>query len=189
MDGTTTQKYPLATLPTRTWNGLQVGGKRTVDGRQYFYHAGTDGVRRVGRKLHDDEDIRAEQPSLMVLPADPRVGSRWQQPAETSVLENTGPPWETLFRITRPLTLEYRIESVTDVVRVPAGEFRDCLRVVASGELSADVGNYVGRTAISVEVTEWYAPGVGLVRSRRVERTDAKGLNYGALEMQLQSYY
>ncbi len=188
MDGTVTQKYLLATLPNRTWEGVAVGTKRTVDGNEYLYRVDGDGVRRVARRLRGEDELRTDEPGLTVLPADPRVGANWRSTTHTSVLENSGPPWETLFRITRPVTLDYTIESVTDVVRVSAGEFHDCLRVVGNGTTNADVGNYIGRAVISVKVTEWYAPNVGLVRSQRVEMTDAEALNYGALRMELESY-
>jgi hypothetical protein len=188
MDGNVTQKYLLETLPLRDWRGVRVAGKRTVDGHQYFYQTDEDGVRRVAYKRRGDKELRSENPSLTILPAAPEIGATWERPTQTIVLENSGPPWETLFRITRPLTLEYTVASTTDVVRVPAGEFRDCLRVVGTGRIDTDVGNTIGRAIISVEVTEWYAPNVGLVRSRRIETTDIEALDYGAIHMQLESY-
>ncbi len=189
MDGTVTQKYLLETLPVRDWHGVRVAGKRTVDGHQYFYQVDAGGgVRRVAYKRRGDTELQSENPNLAILPAAPELGATWKRQTRTMVLENSGPPWETLFRITRPLTLEYTVASTTDVVRVPAGEFRDCLRIVGTGRIDTDIGNTIGRIAIAVEITEWYAPNVGLIRSQRTETTDAEALNYGAFHMQLESY-
>jgi len=188
MDGSVTQKYLLETLPSREWRGVRIAGKRTVDGHQYFYRADAGGVRRVAYKRRGDKELHSENPSAMILPVAPEIGVTWERPTQTIVLENSGPPWETLFRITRPLTLEYTVASTTDVVHVPAGVFRDCLRVVGTARIDTDIGNTIGRAVISVEITEWYAPNVGLVRSQRIETTDAEALNYGAFHMQLESY-
>jgi len=189
MDGTVTQKYLTQTLPYQNWNGIRIVAKNTVSDHRYYYRIDGDGVRRVARKLRTDKHIQAVDPSHIVLPADIRSGATWQRSTQTIVLENAGPPWETPFRITQTVILDYTIESVTDVVHVPAGEFHDCLRVVGSGLIDAEIGNYIGRTVISVTVTEWYAPNVGLVRLQRIETTDAEALNYGALKMELESYH
>ena len=189
MDGTVTQKYLIATeASSRDWNGTSVRAKRTVDGSEYYYRVDDTGVMRVAQKLRSDADVSAADPAVMVLPANPSVGASWRQPTFTSVLENTGPPWETLFRITKPVTLDYVIESTSDTVDVPAGRFSGCVRAVGNGRFNADVGNYIGRTDINVRVTDWYAPDVGLVRSERIETTSADALNYGALVMELEVF-
>jgi len=188
MDGSVTQKYLIQTTPGSTLDGVEVHAKQTVDGSQYFYRTTAEGIRRIAQKLRGDSALVRNDPAPTVLPADLKVGAGWQQASRTSVLENTGPPWEKLFQITEPITLDYTIESVSETVRVPAGEFHDCLRVAGRGRVSADVGNFIGRADITVSVTEWYAPGVGLVRSRRLETTDAQSLNRGELLMELETY-
>lgn len=188
MDGRTNQKYLIETRPVREWNGNPVQVRQTVDGHQFFYREHADGVNRVARKLRAEATITATEPAVLVLPRSPVVGDSWQQASHTAVLENTGPPWETLFRITQPVELDFTVASTSDTVHVGAGEFSGCLRVVGNGRFSADVGNYIGRAQIFVSVTEWYAPNVGLVRSERVETTDAEALNHGSIVMELASY-
>lgn len=188
MDGANKQKYLIETRPAREWNGHPVQVRQTVDGHLFFYREHADGINRVARKLRAEAAAIATDPTLLVLPRAPVVGARWRQASHTAVLENTGPPWETLFRITQPVDLDFTIASTSDTVRVGAGEFSDCLRVVGNGRFSTDVGNYIGRAEISVSVTEWYAPNVGLVRSERVETTDAEALNHGSIVMELADY-
>jgi hypothetical protein len=54
------------------------------------------------------------------------------------------------------LSLNLTVESVSDEVKVPAGTFKDCVKVKQVGE--NDVGT-------SVMGYEWYAPKVGVVKS------------------------
>jgi hypothetical protein len=188
MDGSVTQKYLIETLPSRELNGAKVNAKQTIDGHQYFYHADTTGVRRVAQKLRTDAEILLNTPHDIVLPADPIIGANWQQVSQTSVLESAHAPWESLYRLAQPVTLDYVVESTSETVHVSAGTFDDCLRVVGHGKVAVEIGNYIGRAEIAVTVTEWYAPGVGLVRSERSETTDAAALKHGALVMELESY-
>jgi len=188
MDGAVTQKYLLQTIAVQTINDLRVSGQRTVDGNIYFYQTDANGVRRIGHQVDGGAEIEAQDPALIVLPNDPKIGSQWTQLTHTKVLENSGPPWETLFRIIEPVQMDYKISSTNDTINVPAGEFRGCLKVSGFGSVNVDVGNYIGRMQISVEITQWYAPSVGLVRSHRVESTDASALTGGSLMMELESY-
>jgi hypothetical protein len=54
------------------------------------------------------------------------------------------------------LTLSLTIESVSDEVQVPAGTFKDCLKIKQVGD------NNAGTAVIGYE---WYAPKVGVVKS------------------------
>ena len=188
MDGTVTQKYLLEALPAQILDEIEVVAKRTVDGHQYFYRRDELGVHRIARKLRDQAEIEADTPAVLVLPSKLEVGVSWQERSVTSVLENSGPPWETLFRLIHPITLTYTVESVDDDVAVKAGEFRHCLRIVANGKATADVGNYVGKTDIQVHNIDWYAPNVGLVRSERRETSSSTPLGAGSISLELESF-
>jgi len=188
MDGRNKQKYLIETRPAREWNGHHVQVRQTVDGHLFFYREHADGINRVARKLRAEAAVTATDPAVLVLPRSPVVGASWRQASHTAVLENTGPPWETLFRITQPVDLDFTVASTSDTIRVGAGEFNGCLRVVGNGRFSADVGHYIGRADISVSVPGWYAPNVGLVRSERIETTDAKALDHGSIVMELAAY-
>lgn len=188
MDGRKNQKYLIETQAPREWNGATVHVRQTVDGHQFYYREHADGINRVARKLNTEATASATEPAVLVLPRSPAVGDSWRQLSHTAVLENTGPPWETLFRITQPVELDFTVASTSDTVRVGAGNFSDCLRVVGHGRINAEVGNYIGRAEISVNVMEWYAPNVGLVRSERIETTNAQALSHGSIVMELGSY-
>jgi DUF3108-like len=68
-----------------------------------------------------------------------------------------GNNWNMATKIgNRPLNVTFTIESVSEDVKVPAGTFKDCLKIKQMG--SNDLGT-------SVMGYEWYAPQVGIVKS------------------------
>jgi hypothetical protein len=64
------------------------------------------------------------------------------------------------------VNLNLSIESVSDQVMVPAGTFKDCLKVKQVGE------NAAGTTVLGYE---WYAPKVGVVKSMVTIKQNPKG--------------
>lgn len=181
MDGTQRIRHAVWTAPVPAT--LDVSGVReTLGGQRLLYvddDAGIERLRAAPAGGHDRE---------LVLPATLARDARWQVRGTTTVLENTGPPWETLFRVEVPVELAYRIESLAASVDTPAGRFDDCLLVTAAGRAHADIGNYVGETEIAIEIREWYARDVGLVRMERRETSGAAALSAGHLVMELDTW-
>jgi hypothetical protein len=116
------------------------------------------------------------------------MSTSWVDTEFTVTLEHTGPPEHSLNRITVPVELQYRIESTDEEITVPAGTFKNCLRIKGVGTTSKNVGFYVGQTDIRVENIEWYAPGAGLVKAVRLETTTSKVLPRGSYELNLTSF-
>ena len=123
------------------------------------------------------------------MPHEPKISQQWPGVSRTAVLENTGPPWETLFRVDVSVDMQYRVEATAERVITPAGAFDDCVLIAGHGAASADVGNYIGRTEITVTSREWFAPDVGLVRMEREETTTASAISGGSLVMELEAIY
>jgi len=68
-----------------------------------------------------------------------------------------GNSWDMVTKVgNSTLTVRLTIESVSDEVRVPAGTFKDCLKIKQVGE------NKAGTAVIGYE---WYAPKLGVVKS------------------------
>jgi len=183
MDGTRELRYAVSSLPATDFEGTRAAVRATVDGRRSFYREEADGIYRLGVL-----PTAAAGGRELVLPRPLAADSNWRARTTTSVLENTGPPWETLFRISVPVDLEYAVTALDATVTTPAGTFDDCLVVRGHGTASADVGNYIGRTDIEITSTEWFAPGVGLVRLERTERTGASALDHGRLLLELATW-
>jgi len=183
MDGRRELRH--AVRSRRVPRGLDADGLReTLDGRPYLYTVAEEGIYRLNPALEAGAASGSEN-AVLVLPHTVDASARWESWSQTTVLENTGPPWETLFRITVPVRLHYRVETTDAEVETPAGRFRDCLVISGHGTASVDVGNYIGRTRIAIATREWFAPGVGLVRMERDETTGAAALSAGRLVVEL----
>lgn len=62
---------------------------------------------------------------------------------------------------------ESRIEALDDVVTVPSGTYKDCVRVSFSGE------GRDGSSALAIQTVRWFAPGVGMVKYVHDDRSGA----------------
>ena len=188
MDGNNQQREAVYALPAPSGRDV-VGLKRRLPGGEFPFRV-DDGfiVQMSGPAVSPDANASPPWAERIVLPLDPNPDSEWQTTEYTSVLENTGPPWETLFRIIVPVEVSYHVESTSGSAQTPAGEFKNCLVVSGSGETTEDVGNYIGRTVITVKSREWYAPGVGLVRRERTETTQSQAISRGALVVELEDW-
>ena len=82
--------------------------------------------------------------------------------------------------------MQFQVAGLDAAVSVPAGNFKNCLKISGFGETNVDVGNYIGRTVITVQVERWYAKGVGLIKSVRKETTTADAINLGTLTLELE---
>ncbi len=184
-DGPRPGKHLVTNLPAYDLAGVRTIPRRSPGGTTVLYTQGAQGVQRVGESAEGEEPRRYAMPQT-VLPASLAVGATWRGDTRTRVLEVTSHAAGALYRIEADVPLLYALESVTDTVRVPAGEFRGCLRVRASGSTLAEVRKQVGLAEIRVEQVDWYAPGVGLVRSERRETTSSSALPSGTLEVELE---
>ncbi|MEI2772320.1 MAG: hypothetical protein V9G98_16845 [Candidatus Competibacter sp.] len=63
--------------------------------------------------------------------------------------------------ITLPVTA--RIENLDEVVTVPFGTIKQCLKVSKFGQIQKDMG-WIGKANIKVEEHTWYAPEIGIVQ-------------------------
>ncbi len=188
MDGTRVQPYYVEHRGPVLLAGRAdlVLEQRTFDGNRYFFARDpARGWLRIGAQIATDEAPRWAAEPWLVLPASLDVGRSWQQMTPVRVLEKTGPPQETLFRVQVSLPVEYRIAARDDRVEVPAGSFHGCLRIEGRGSISTHLGNYLGLGSVTVESTAWFAPGVGLIKQRLVERTNRPALDHGEMHLEL----
>ena len=152
------------------------GESLVVKGKRYYPRTGLSGHREYFRRtdggiLHVNP-VSGKQYQVLKFPL--KKGQTWQADSKIKVLEVTGTFTPTFrARIINPVTLTYRIEDMDDTVSVAAGTFRHCLRVRSRGSLFAGktLQQFMGINDIDIDQTEWYAPGVGLVKTVRREFT------------------
>ncbi len=168
--------------------GRRLERRRVNAGLLHYYERANGGVARVAIQRPEDEGPVFETEAQPVLPLPVTVGSRWRQPSVTRVLETTVDPFRRKYRMEEPVQLEFVVEADDDTVTVPAGRYQGCLRVKATGKTRFKGDKTIFPTDVSVAQTDWYARGVGLVRSERVETTGSQVLPGGRFVMELESF-
>lgn len=170
---------------------VEVGGAKVtrerieVGGRKHFLFIGADEKGIYRHATQSDEDptpsLEGERDYFLVLPLE--VGKSWKGVAGPSFLDvgDTDVP------------IESTVESTTETVRTPAGEFKDCVKVRVTGSVeirnefldddeadAADDGDEdwdpIGGT-FSIDEETWYAKDVGVVKSIVTETFKGKSDN------------
>jgi hypothetical protein len=139
-----TQKLRISNLALREVNGVKVTPRKWELGASTFFELmiqdGT-GIYRYAEQVSETATPNLVTPIECHLKFPIAPGESWDM--VTKVGNN-------------PLTVNLTIESVSDEVKVPAGTFKDCLKIKQVGE------NKAGTAVIGYE---WYAPKVGIVSS------------------------
>ena len=160
-----TQRLLLTSLPAANIDGIEYFPQLRLDGRVDVFSRSKNGIERVNF---------ASAPALPVLPAELKPKASWRAPGRILFLEITG-AFHATFQERKKLTidLDYVVEAMDDNVEVAAGSFNICMRVKSTGSMfaGATLKEFLGISFIQIEQTEWYAPGVGLVKRVRKEST------------------
>ncbi|MGH8245592.1 MAG: hypothetical protein ACREUU_04080 [Gammaproteobacteria bacterium] len=159
------QKFVVASMSPAIVDGATFFPLQRLDGRIELYEKSAGGIYRVDG---------ARRARAHILPERFEPGVKWRSDSRILFLEVTGafsPTFQE--RVSSNITLDFVIEAVDDPAEVPAGRFTGCLRVKGSGSMFAGstLESFMGIRFIKVEQTEWYAPGVGLVKRVRNEYT------------------
>ena len=186
-DGLSNQKYMFNSFGEGELNGEPVFLRQSVDGTVSYYSNGS-GTHYLGYKNSQTLNPEFNEYKQIILPEDISVGVKWEEETVTKLLQKTGPPQKTLFKIIAKVPLEVKVESLNETVIVPAGKFENCLKISKTGSVFKDAGNYVGLTVVNVEQNNWYAPGVGLVKLERTETTQRQALDKGSLLVELTNF-
>jgi uncharacterized protein DUF3108 len=187
-DGLSKQKYILNNLGEGQLEGKPVYLRQSLDDTILYYSVSDEGIYYLGNI--DSQSIEHEfiEDIQLVIPKPLTVGTEWEQTTITKLLKKTGPPQKTVFEIFAKVPLEVKVESLTETVTVAAGNFQNCMKITMSGFEFKNAGNYIGLTMVSVEQTNWYAPGVGLIKMERIETTQRKALDKGSLSLELAEF-
>ncbi len=181
-----------ATQVLRVDGNTTIGDKKAAvrrsDTGHQFAIAHTDaGIERLGTRRDVDESFTAETEPRFVLKKPYTVGTTWQAKTIPYILlrRSEFPPEVGL---THSATMQYTIAALNENVTTPAGVYAGCLRVQGEallrlyGDLTAGFANPLLLT------TEWYCPGVGLVKLERTENIASPLLTGGSLTMTLERF-
>ena len=151
----------------------KAGDASVPESRRVWLQSTKRGTIIVAEQDSEETPPYREKPETLLLPADVKIGSRWDGGAAT--IEDV------------PLTLSYEVAGVTDGAN-DAGVSANCLEVRGYGVGTTRHGTVTARGELSFR--RWYAPGIGLVREIRQEslrKTGATGASFERTKMTLRS--
>lgn len=162
-----TRKIIVTNLPARELNDLTLTPRKwDMGGTDKFYLIGTDsqGVYRYGEQESEKAEPILTKPKVYYIKEPVSRGTTWDINTKLGGDE---------------LTINLTIESVNEDVKVPAGAYKDCVKIKHTG------GSKKDGAAVALEAYEWYAPDVGLVKSvvtikkqEKDQKAVAEHLNY-----------
>jgi hypothetical protein len=141
------QKIKITNLAPRELQGQKVTPRKWEVGdsvRIYFIAKGDFGVYRYAEQMTPTGEPQIVTPQVFYLKDPVDKGTYWD--ISTKMGEND-------------LKVAVIIEDIHEKVTVPAGTYEECVKVKHEG------GTQGAKASLSITAYEWYAPGVGLVKS------------------------
>lgn len=178
-------KYIVDNIGPAMYGDLRTIAQKVQGGDMYYYRREADGIHRIGIRRVEGSTLKDSKRDLLVLPEPPDVGRSWSQNSVTGVLQTEVDPFRRIYTLRAEVPMTFRIESADDVVRVPAGRFEHCLKIHGTGSVEVRPDKTIGQLTVHVDHTDWYAPGVGLVKTVRHESSDNKLLAKGEYILEL----
>ncbi|MCC7413056.1 MAG: hypothetical protein IT495_15680 [Gammaproteobacteria bacterium] len=132
---------------------------------------------------------RPRAPAELVAPNGRDAAAQWRRADRTRVLRTRAANDKfTDYTVQLAVNVDYHVGAHDDAVTTAAGRFEHCLRVDGTGRGQFDLGLDVGFVHVEVNVHEWYAPRIGMVRRERRESTDSPFINDGSYVLELEAW-
>ena len=182
--GFETLKSFSVNLPRRVLGDITVTPRLFQDGRILYYADDGASVRTAAYQEPGGEitDVAADQ-YLLKYPLD--ATTHWREAGRTVLLTQRF-LYSKALPVTIGIDLDYKVEAVGETVTVAAGRFSNCVRIAAGGHTTVTTADHQTTLQVSVDLTEWYAPGVGLVKSVRAERAGEERAGNSRLSSELE---
>lgn len=158
------QKITVTNLARRELRGKTVTPRKWGIGggiKYYFIAMDDNGVYRYAEQKGETGEPQIITPKVYYLKNPVDNGTTWD--IATKMGEDD-------------LKVNITVESIRETVQVPAGTYKDCVKLKHEGEVQPKEG---GNGGLSLTAYEWYAPGVGLVKSMFTIKRVAKGKTGG----------
>lgn len=158
-----------------------------------YYSEDQDGIFQVARYT-ETSDLIENQEKFYLIKKPISEGSQWQQTNRAYFLEktvreiNAGQASLSGDLVINPLIMQYVIDRINETVTVPAGTIEHCIRIKGKGETKG-LGSEIGAVQIHVEQTEWYGPGIGLIKLIRTEKTNLEWAKISVYTQELDRVY
>lgn len=162
--------------------------RHSDEGGDYFLRSDEQGIYRVGSRNALDVEPKADNPPRFVLKEPYVVGTQWQASTVPYLLQRRNEVPKELRYTTRPIMMVYAIVALDQKVDTPAGQFEGCIKVLGEAKIRLYVDTAFNWREVPLFTSEWYCPGVGLVRMERLETSPSKFMRGGSIAMDLVSY-
>lgn len=181
-----TTRLSLRNLDPVTRENQAYARRLASDGNEYWLATAGSALQRVGVRTAIDFEPRMDASPRTVMQLPPTIRQWWSVETRPYILERFEPFRERFSQDeSKRIELRMQVAALDDVIEVPAGKFEHCLRLEGTGLLNVLADARIGASEVPVTHTEWYAPGVGLVKLVRTEKLDTLQIVGGEVEMQL----
>lgn len=145
--------------------------KIKVNGKHYYPFRYANGETVFYSKNETDIVFapEPEQPSLKLMPYTQELNTRWQSVAHVDLLKSRQMYFSAggTFGLD-DIKLENQIVSFDEKINVPAGVFRETMRIDSKARIDMKERTQ-GVESMFIEESSWYAKGIGLVKKIRME--------------------
>jgi hypothetical protein len=179
----------IETLGDDTLDSGRAWRRRSDSGIEYWLRSDASGIYRVASKSELDEAPLPDKEPRFVLKAPVAVGTTWRA-STTAYLLRRRQEFPPEIRHSHPaVPMNYTIEALGERLATRAGSFENCVRVKGVAALRLFADPVVGWKDMALTTTEWYCPGVGLVKLLREEPAESTFLTGGKLTMELVDFH
>ncbi len=171
------------------YEGEPVSIRHTSDGTDYYILQDDTGTYRIGKRTLIEYEPRFDESLVRVIPnyEDLETGRNWSSETKPYLLYST-PGYATNDPKNQRLNMSYELAATDEKITVTAGTFDNCIRIEGSSEISLYADPRLGTKTISITQTEWYAPGVGLIKLIRKEPLDLNMFKGGQIVFELTDF-
>jgi hypothetical protein len=204
-DGKTTQtSQQIRILPAKQYEGRTIHVRRSERdaniGVEYWLESDASGVNRIALRTDSQQEPVLDTVPRTVLKLPLVEGDMWKAPTVAyGVLRNVDFPRKVKEAVGTIMT--FTVENINQKVTVPAGSFERCARIKGRAQVTLDMGRVRVRAddtlytdamermrRVPLVQTEWYCPGVGLVKLERLEAITLNFSNAERILLELSDY-
>ncbi|MCC2655188.1 MAG: hypothetical protein K0Q76_296 [Panacagrimonas sp.] len=179
----------MRNLEARERDGERYARRLGSDGNEYWILVGDKALARAGVRTAIDMEPRMDEKPRIVMQLPPAAEQWWEVESRPYILERVEPFRERFSQDeSKRVPLHMKVAALDETVEVPAGRFEKCLRLEGTGLLNVLADARIGASEVPVTHTEWYAPGVGLVKLIRKEVLDTQAIVGGTITMELTDF-
>lgn len=160
--------------------------RRTSDGTDYYLYRDNTGLYRAAKRTLIEKNPRLDTSPILVMPPleEMRDGISWNVPTRPYLIHSTRShvAWN---RAMNPFDLTFELTSENERLELPGGTFEHCLKLEGRALIGLYADPKLGYQEVEVVQTEWYAPGVGLVKLVREEPLNLEMFTGGSKTIEL----